>query len=83
MNTAELARWIAAENGKTLHCSRLLGVCMKLLMPFSSTVRKAFGSLVYSDMEDLNFRYCLRGNEESVRVCALPPSETLRKGSTK
>ena len=47
MNTSALAKKIAAGMGKKIYCSRSLGFCVKCLMPFSRTARKAFGDLIY------------------------------------
>ncbi len=46
-NTTEMAVEIAAQAGKTLRTSALMGLGVKLCMPFVGKVKKAFGSLVY------------------------------------
>lgn len=81
MNTTDLARWIAAANGKKLRCSRLLGLCARCLMPFSSTVQKAFGTLIYQDLEVLGYQYCLKENEASVRMSSAIAGTAVRKGT--
>lgn len=47
MCTTTMAQWIADSMKKKLHVSVLLGICVRLIMPFSKTVSKAFGSLIY------------------------------------
>ncbi len=48
VQTCELAREIAAELNKKIYFSVVLGMCVLILKPFSRTVKKAFGSLVYA-----------------------------------
>lgn len=59
-NTTALAREIADSLEKKVFMSRLLGVCAVCMRPFSKTVRKAFGSLIYIGTEDFDFEYCVR-----------------------
>jgi UDP-glucose 4-epimerase len=47
MNTTEMAGWIAEVLGKKVYMSWILGVVVKILMPFVETTRKAFGNLTY------------------------------------
>lgn len=47
MNTSEMARLIAAANGKRLLLSRTLGRFITAVKPVLGVARKAFGSLVY------------------------------------
>ena len=46
-NTTELAKQIADSIGKKIYTSRFLGLVVVCLKPFSRTVKKAFGSLIY------------------------------------
>lgn len=46
-NTTELARKIAKGLNKKVYMSYLLGFAVACLKPFSRTVKKAFGSLIY------------------------------------
>lgn len=46
-NTTKLARQIAESMGKKVYMSYLLGFAVICLKPFSKTVKKAFGSLIY------------------------------------
>lgn len=59
-NTTNMAQAIAVTMNKKIYESYLLGIVMYALMPFSKKIRKAFGSLVYKDVEDFEFRYCHR-----------------------
>lgn len=52
MNTSQMAVYIAEGLGKPLRLSRLLGFAVKLLMPFVTKAKKAFGSLVYVSEEE-------------------------------
>lgn len=47
VNTTELAKQIAISFNKTIRCSAFLGFCVVCLKPFSKTIRKAFGNLIY------------------------------------
>lgn len=67
VRTDELAILIAKENGKKLYLSFICGFGVWLLRPFSTTIKKAFGSLVYKDSEDFNFEYCIIDFNESVK----------------
>ena len=46
-NTTELARQIAKEMNKKVYMSFLLGFAVICLKPFSRTLKKAFGNLIY------------------------------------
>lgn len=59
-STTKMAEEIAQKLNKKIYFSRLLGITVVVLQPFWTTVRKAFGSLIYQDMEDFDFRYCRR-----------------------
>jgi UDP-glucose 4-epimerase len=48
MNTSEMAACIAKGLNKKLYTSRLLGLCVKILLPFLKPAQKAFGSLTYA-----------------------------------
>ena len=66
MNTSDMAMWLGKAKGKNLFMSRFIGVCVKMIKPFSRMARKAFGSLIYADTEQFGWSYCVRENEESV-----------------
>lgn len=57
-NTSDMAQKIADAIGRKIYMSRFLGFIVRILMPFSKKAGKAFGSLIYKDTEDFNFRYC-------------------------
>ena len=59
MNTKDLAREIAVQKGKKLYMSCLLGFAVFVFRPFVGKLKKAFGSLVYVDTEEFEFKYCL------------------------
>ncbi len=68
MSTCDIAEWILETQGKKMRKSRLLGVGIKMLMPFVSSAKKAFGSLTYHHgLEALNFGYCVTDAKESVK----------------
>lgn len=50
MNTTRLAKHIADSMGKRVYMSYLLGFAVICLKPFSRTIKKAFGSLIYKGM---------------------------------
>ena len=66
MNTTEMALWIAEKLGKKCRRSRLLGLCVRIVMPFVGMAQKAFGSLVYENCEDLEYEYSTVDLKESV-----------------
>jgi UDP-glucose 4-epimerase len=49
MNTTLMAGWIADVFGKKVNMSHILGYGIKILMPFSESIRKAFGDLIYKN----------------------------------
>ena len=51
LNTTELAQLIAVDLGREVYMSRFLGFFVTCLKPFSKTLRKAFGSLIYKDLD--------------------------------
>lgn len=58
--TSSMAKQIAKENKKSLYLSYLLGFVVVCLRPFNTTMKKAFGNLVYKDTEDFDYLYCVR-----------------------
>jgi nucleoside-diphosphate-sugar epimerase len=68
MNTSEMVKWIASSLGSKVYLSRSLGVFISLLMRFCKPARKAFGSLIYHEMENFNHDYCIFDAETSVRL---------------
>lgn len=66
MKTEDMVRFIAQTLGKRIFFSRLLGLCVRFLFPFLPMARKAFGTLIYQDMEQHNYHYCRWTSHESV-----------------
>ncbi len=67
VRTDELAMLISKEKNKKLHLSFICGFGVWFLKPFSNTVKKAFGTLVYKDTEDFDFEYCVTDFEKSIK----------------
>lgn len=66
VRTDRLALLVAKKKNKPLYLSVLCGIGVVLLKPFITTVEKAFGTLIYKDTEDFDFRYCVVDFEKSV-----------------
>ncbi|MBR6050903.1 MAG: NAD-dependent epimerase/dehydratase family protein [Clostridia bacterium] len=64
MNTTYLAMQIGMNSGKQIHKSKLLGIMVRMIVPFSKHAKKAFGSLVYDTNSELYDDVQL---EESIR----------------
>ena len=68
--TTEMAKIVAETLGKRVWVSFLVGALVWLCKPFSSFVQKAFGNLIYEDLEQFNFEYCKINTEESIKLSA-------------
>jgi len=66
VNTTNLARLIAKNKGKKVWFSRLAGILVMILRPFAGILQKAFGTLIYKDTEQFDFKYCVVDFDESV-----------------
>lgn len=66
VNTLDMAKIMAKSLNKPVFFSRLLGLCVKILIPFVSKARKAFGSLTYNNLEQFDFCYCEESFSDSV-----------------
>ena len=66
MQTSRMARAIAEALGRRVFFSRLAGLAVRLMIPFLSIAKKAFGSLVYRDTERHDYRYCIRTGMDPV-----------------
>ncbi len=66
MNTQDMARTIARGLGVKRYFSFLLGLGVIICRPALAIMQKAFGTLIYEDTEEFDFRYCLVENTESV-----------------
>ena len=67
VNTTDLARKIAQNKGKKVWFSRLVGIAVIILRPLAGVLQKAFGTLIYKDLEQHDFKYCVTDFEESVK----------------
>ena len=67
LNTSEMAMAIAEALGKKIYLSRLLGLAVRMLSPFASVAKKAFGSLVYERSEGDRSIENEKSNRDSVR----------------
>ena len=67
MRTSDMAKWIAESLEKKIFLSSFMGFGVKLVMPLLSVAKKAFGSLIYCDMEETAAEYCLVSLKESVK----------------
>lgn len=64
--TSDMAEIISKKYGKKIFFSRILGFICKIFMPFVSIIRKAFGNLIYKDLEEFDYKYCVCDFCESV-----------------
>lgn len=58
VKTIDLAKNIAKQENKKIYFSFVLGFGVFLLRPFSKKLKKAFGSLIYKNIEVFGFVYC-------------------------
>jgi UDP-glucose 4-epimerase len=65
MNTTEMAKNIAVSFNKKIYASVLLGIVVKMFLPFVKVLKKAFGTLVY-DKEPEKIVVAAKSNKESV-----------------
>lgn len=67
VNTYRMAKGIADGLGKKLFPGYISALGVLMMRPFVSTVKKAFGTLIYSDTEDFDFSYAEVDCEESFK----------------
>jgi UDP-glucose 4-epimerase len=67
VSTYEMARRIAAANGKKLLPGRITGLGVRCFRKHIRILRKSFGTLIYQDVEQLDFEYCVVSFEDSIR----------------
>ncbi|MGN1369066.1 MAG: NAD-dependent epimerase/dehydratase family protein, partial [Aristaeellaceae bacterium] len=67
VQTQAIAEAAAAVYGKKVYFSVLLGWCVAVLRLFVPKARKAFGSLVYENLERHTYSYCDVDNAESLK----------------
>jgi UDP-glucose 4-epimerase len=68
VKTSDMAKVIADVLQKKLWLSGFVGVVTSFIRPFVSMAKKAFGNLLYQDVENLDFEYCIVDNMESFRL---------------
>jgi len=68
--TLDIAKAIAAAKGKRVWFSRLLGMCARLAGTVLPMAKKAFGSLVYEDVEQFDYCYCVTDTPRSLEISA-------------
>lgn len=66
--TYHMAKKIRAAHGKKLIPGLITGLAIRCAGKFVGVVRKAFGTLAYRDVENLDFEYCVVDFEESIRA---------------
>lgn len=62
INTTIMAQKIADMYSKRLWISRLAGFMIAIFRPIVPTFKKAFGTLIYENMERFNYSYCIEDN---------------------
>lgn len=66
VQTIDIAKTVASSINKKIYFSRLLGFILKMCMPFLTKAQKGFGTLVYQDTEDFDYKYCVMNNSQSI-----------------
>ena len=66
VQTTDMASIIAKSFDKKLRMSALLGLAVKICMPFLSIAQKGFGSLIYKDTDEFDYTYCVVDSSESI-----------------
>lgn len=66
VKTVEMAASIAKKLNKKIYFTYLGGFVVIVFRPFMGILKKAFGSLIYKDTEDFEFRYCITDNYEYI-----------------
>lgn len=67
MQTSQMIQWLGEALGRKISLSMVLGLGVEGLYPFSRTIRKAFGTLIYKDCGADDFSYCIDTPENSVK----------------
>ena len=57
MRTDYMAKSIANKLNKKIYLSNIFGLIVFVIRPFLSIAKKAFGTLIYKDMESFDFSY--------------------------
>lgn len=66
VQTSDMAKLIAQTMGKKIYFSFIAGIAVRFLRIFIPTVKKAFGSLIYKDVECFGYRYIKVDFNESI-----------------
>lgn len=64
-NTTEIVEILAATLGRKIIVSATLGLGVAFFRPWVGALRKAFGSLIYQNVEELEFEYSVCDNREA------------------
>lgn len=67
VNTTKMAKIVAKTIGKKVWFSKIIGFPVVVLKPFMGILQKAFGTLIYKDLEQFDYKYCVCDFEESVK----------------
>lgn len=67
VRTDEMARIISESINKKIIIDYITGIGVVVFRPLVKLLQKAFGTLIYEDLEEHNFSYCVKGFEESVK----------------
>lgn len=67
VQTSHMVELIAKNIQKKIYLSVVLGIVVNIIKRYVCYVRKAFGNLVYMNMEDFEFSYCITSYEESIK----------------
>ena len=62
-----MAKIVAKSKNKKVWFSRIFGIPVVIFRPFLGVLQKAFGTLIYKDLEKFDYKYCVSNFEESVK----------------
>lgn len=66
ISTVDIVKAICEKNNKKIYFSHLLGLAVKIFMPFVSKIQKAFGTLIYDIKDEWNYSYCKTDNQTTL-----------------
>ncbi len=67
VRTSDMAKIIAESIGKKVWMSTLAGGFIYMIRPAVNIAKKAFGNLIYQNVDDFEYNYCIVENLESIR----------------
>ncbi len=67
VQTAQMVQWIAEAMGKKIKLSKIFGIGIYCIYPFSKIIQKAFGTLIYQGFEELSDIYIDVSLESTVK----------------